>query len=274
MHLLRNCLFGLLALNGTMAGTVALAQDDSKEPMPEGILAVVNGRPIQQLSVDNVAQQITEGGQEAEPERILEELINLEVLTQAAEAMDLDKEEVISATLQLQYTQTMANAYLARKSAELSFTDDELREEYESQSATVERSEFRASHILLESQEAAAEVIQMLDGGREFADLASEYSIDATSENGGDLGWFQSSTMAPEFSEAVAELNIGETTENPVQSEYGFHIIMLVDKRDAALPDFDAVKSGLVNLAARKALARHVDELKAAADITIRPDAQ
>lgn len=246
------------------------AQDNTDKTLPDGVLAVVNGRPIPQLSVDNVAQQITDSGQPADPEQILQELINLEVLTQAAEAMELDKDEDIAATLQLQYTQTMANAYLARKSAELDFTEEELRAEYDEQSAAVDTAEFRASHILLESIEDAEKVLKELEDGKAFDDLASQYSVDPTGENGGDLGWFQSATMVPEFSAAVATMQVGDTSETPVESEYGFHIIKLVDKRNSALPDFESVKPGLTNLAIRKALARHVEELKATADIQAR----
>lgn len=247
----------------------AIAQATDNE-LPNGILASVNGRPIPTLSVDNVAEQLRAGGQEADRKRILEELINLEVLTQAAEALDLDKLPEISATLQLQYTQTMANAYLASKGAEMKFSEEELRAEYASQSEVVDRSEYRASHILLETKEIAAEVMEKLAEGKKFDALAKLYSIDPAGENGGDLGWFQSSTMVPEFSEAVAVMEIGDVSETPVKSEFGYHIIKLLDKRNAALPDFESVKAGLTNLAIRKALANHVEELKSAAEITQR----
>ena len=246
-----------------------LAQSTSGE-LPEGILASINGRPIPSLSVDNVAQQITASGQEADPERILDELINLEILTQAAEALDLDKLPEISAALQLQYTQTMANAYLASKSAEMTFSEEELKAEYAAQSEAVDTAEFRASHILLETAEMAEEVLAKLAEGKQFSALAKLYSIDSPGENGGDLGWFQSSTMVPEFSEAVAAMAVGDVSKSPVKSEFGYHIIKLVDKRNAALPDFDSVKAGLTNLAVRKALADHVEELRAAAKITLR----
>jgi peptidyl-prolyl cis-trans isomerase C len=248
--------------------TTVIANADA--PLPQGALASVNGRPIQDLSVENVVQQITASGEQADRERILDELINLEVLTQAAEALDLDKTPEISAALQLQYTQTMANAYLARKGAEMSFSEDELRAEYESQSAAVDRAEFRASHILLETREQAEEVIAELAAGKKFDALARLRSIDPAGENGGDLGWFQANTMVPEFTSAVAAMQVGETSSEPVESEFGFHVIKLLDRREAALPDFESVKAGLTNLAVRKALARHVEELRAAASVKTR----
>lgn len=256
----------LLLLASLMIPVSVYAQN-TDENLPAGVLASVNGRPIPQISVESVAQQIEEAGQEAEAGRILDELINLEVLTQEAEKLDMDKDPDIAAALQLQYTQTMANAYLARKSAEMSFSDEQLRAEYDAQSASVDRDEFKASHILLESEEQALNVLSMMKEGKSFSDAAAEYSIDATADNGGDLGWFVGATMVPEFAQAVATMQVNDISEQPVKSEFGYHIINLVDKRLAALPDFNAVKSGLTNLAVRRALAEHVDELKASSNI-------
>jgi len=238
--------------------------------IPDDARATVNGRPISELSINNVAEQITASGEQADKSRILDELINLEVLTQAAEKLELDKLPEIAASLQLQYTQTMANAYLARQGADMSFSEEELRAEYDAQSAAVDRAEYRASHILLESEEDAANVIAELAAGKSFEELAKENSVDPAGENGGDLGWFQADTMVPEFTAAVAEMEVGDTSASPVQSEFGYHVIKLVDRRDAALPDFESVKSGLSNLAVRKALAKHVEELRAAAEIDVR----
>ena len=243
------------------------AQSDSDAALSKDVLAIVNGRPIPRMAVESVAAQIVESGQEADQERIIDELINLEVLTQAAEALSLDKNPEIAAALQLQYTQTLANAYLAQKSAEMSFSEEELRAEYDAQTASVDRAEYRASHILLDSLERANEMIAELKDGKLFDALAKINSIDPGGENGGDLGWFQSAAMVPEFSAALEKMEVGDTSEVPVESEFGFHVIKLVDKRDASLPDFDAVKSGLTNLAVRRALAAHVEELRQAAEI-------
>lgn len=262
-----------LILTALFSLSPAFAQDTDKDAagvVPEGAVASVNGRPIPELSVDNVAQQITAGGQEADEALILDELINLEILTQAAEQLGLDKTPEISAALQLQYTQTMANAYLASKGAEMSFSEDELKAEYEAQSSNLDRAEYRASHILLETREEAEKVIAELAAGKSFDDLARENSIDPAGENGGDLGWFQANTMVPEFTSAVAVMEVGETSKTPVESEFGFHVIKLAERRDAALPDYDSVKTGLKNLAVRKALAKHVEELRAAADVQTR----
>lgn len=236
-------------------------------PLEEGVLATVNGNPISAISVTNVADQITDSGEKAVPENILNELINLEVLAQAAEKIDLDKVPAVAAAVQLQYTQTMANAYLARISSELNFSEDELRAEYDAQTANIERAEYHTSHILVGNQETADDVIQRLSDGQDFEAIAKLYSTDPSGQSGGDLGWVQSSTLPPEFIDVIDALAVGDFSKTAVSTEYGLHIIKLNDKREAGLPDFKSVEKGIMDLLARKALAQHLEDLRAAADI-------
>jgi len=121
----------------------------SAADLDKGVLATVNGNPITQGAVATVADQLSSAGQAPNFDSILEELINMEVLTHAAEKIDMNSLPDVADAIRLQYTQTMANAYLARISSELTFTDDDLRAEYELQSASVERAEYELSHILL-----------------------------------------------------------------------------------------------------------------------------
>jgi peptidyl-prolyl cis-trans isomerase C len=236
-------------------------------PLEEGVLATVNGNPITTIAVNNVADQITTSGETAAQENILNELINLEVLTQAAEKIDLDKVPAVAAAIQLQYTQTMANAYLARISSELSFSDAEVRAEYEAQTANVDRSEYQTSHILVGNQDTANDVIKDLSAGKEFEAMAKLYSTDPSGQSGGDLGWIQGSSLPPEFIEVVADLTVGDFSKTAVKTEYGFHIIKLNDKREASLPDLKSVEKGLMDLLVRKALAKHLEDLRAEAEI-------
>ena len=235
--------------------------------LPAGILAVVNGRSIGQVAVDNVAKQVATNGQAAEPERILEELINLELLTQQAEKLELDQLTEVAAALQLQYTQIMANAYLEKIGEDIQIGDEQMRAEYERQVGNLEQSEYKASHILLETEQDAIAVIGQLENGGDFAALAQQKSLDPAGVNGGDLGWFQPGTMVPEFQTAVEALEVGGTTPIPIQSEFGWHVIKLIDKRAAIKPDFESVKEGLRNLMVRNELARRIDDLRTSADI-------
>lgn len=235
--------------------------------LDENVLATVNGNPISSIAVNNVIEQITSSGETANSENILNELINLEVLTQAAEKIDLDKVPAVAAAVQLQYTQTMANAYLARISSEFSFSDAELRAEYEVQTKKVDQSEYQTSHILVGNLDTANEVIKDLNAGEEFEAMAKLHSSDASGQSGGDLGWVQSSALPAEFIAVIAELDIGAFSQTAIKTDYGFHVIRLNDKRDASLPDFQSVEKGLMDLLARKALAKHLDDLRSEAQI-------
>jgi len=252
--------------------TSAFADAKHGTDTPEGkIAATVNDRPVSQLVADRVIEQLKAQGQQSNNKQIIEELINLELLTQEAERLELDKKQEVATALHLQYTQTMANAYLASYSNDLKIDDEEIRAEYEKQISAMKASEFKASHILLDSEEDAKNVIKLLGEGNSFEDMAKEHSTGPTGANGGDLGWFQPENMVPEFSDAVAKLEKGQTSEAPVQTQFGWHIIKLVDTRAAAKPDFsDQVKAGIRNSLLREKLAAHVQSLRSSADIVIK----
>jgi peptidyl-prolyl cis-trans isomerase C len=251
----------------TTLALTALHGSTHAAPLEKGVLASVNGKYITTIAVNNIADQIRANGESAVPENILNELINLEILTQAAEKIELDKVPAVATAVHLQYTQTMANAYLARISSELSFSDAEVRAEYEAQAENVDHSEYQTSHILVGNKDTADDVIKDLLAGKEFEAMAKLYSTDPSGQSGGDLGWIQGSSLPPEFIEVVANLAIGEFSKAAVETEYGLHIIKLNDKREASLPDFKSVEKGLMDLLARKALAKHLEDLRADADI-------
>lgn len=276
---LRNAL-PAIAISATLISASALADakhSKEKDKMELGaaqgeIAATVNGRPISQLAADRVAEQISAQGQNANRQQILDELINLEILTQAAEAQNLDKESEVATALELQYTQTMANAYLAAFSNGLKIGEPEIRAEYEKQIAALDAtSEFKASHILVETEADAKEIIEQLADGADFAAIAKTRSTGPTGANGGDLGWFDPNSMVPEFSEAVSKMKKGESSSEPVKTDFGWHVIKLVDTREGAKPDYSsAVKAGIETTLLRNALAEHVEELRAKAKVEVK----
>lgn len=234
-------------------------------------VAVVNGKPISSLSLERVTDQLAAQGQNPDREQIIQELINLEILTQEAERLELDKNSDVAVALQLQYTQTMANAYLGKFNRDLRITEEEIRAKYEEQISEIKASEYKASHIILETEADALNVLNELAAGGNFAVLAETYSTGPTGVSGGDLGWFQPENMEPEFSAALAELEIGETTTEPVKTKFGWHVIQLDDTRSAAKPDYSpAVKAGIQNTLLRDAMAKKVDALRSAATIEIK----
>ncbi len=231
------------------------------------VIATVNGRPVARQSLNNVTRQLEASGQEADKALILDELINLEVLTQAGEAKQLETTPDVAAALQLQYNQTMANAYLAELGKQLKTSDAQLRTVYDEQIANLEGREYRASHILVDTEAKAQRVIAELEAGDNFKNVARRHSQDATADTGGDLGWFDGGSMVAEFSAAVERLKVGETSQKPVKSEFGWHVIKLMKKRGTAKPSFSSVKAELREQALRENLVAEVQKLREAADI-------
>lgn len=260
-------LLGTLLAVTSATLTVAVAQSAAKT-LPDGVAATVNGKPVSELAVTNVMTQISNQGETPNREQIISELINLEVLTQAAEDLGLDKRPAVAAALHLQYTQSMSNAYLSEVGQDIEVTDSEVRAEYDKQAANVNADEYNASHILLDTEGDANDVITELANGGDFATLAKERSTGPTGENGGDLGWFQAGSMVAEFSRALATMEPGDTSDTPVKTQFGWHVIKLNDARSAATPDFESVKDGIKNIVVRNRLAKIMDDLIKKADVT------
>ncbi len=231
------------------------------------ITATVNGQAIPARILDEVERQLKSDQTEINRSNILDELIDLTLLSQQAKDKQLDRLPEVAASLQLHYTQTMANAYLDSLAASIQISDEAVRAEYEAQIAQLKRDEYRAQHILLSTAEEGLEVISLLNDGGDFAELAATYSTGPSALQGGDLGWLEASTMVAEFSDALITLDVGSYTTSPVQTQYGWHVIQLNDKRAGSMPDFNSVKAGIKNLLLRNELNKVVSELRSKAVI-------
>lgn len=251
------------------AGSLPLTFNHAQE-FPEDAVALVNGQSVLKGTQDAVVRQLRQNGQPVDPDQILSELINLELLTQKAENQDLHKREDIAAALRLQYIQNMAQAYMAALSEDIEITEETLQAEYDIQTAELSVDEYRASHILLEDEAAAVAVIESLKKGADFAAEAKAKSTGPTGPNGGDLGWFQAETMVPEFANAVKAMSVGDFSDAPVKSEFGWHVILLVDQRGSQKPPYEEIKGELRNIILRKELTVIIDALRSEADIKLR----
>ena len=257
-----------LAAALSLGAGVALAQDGANgADGANAAAATVDGRAIPDMAVDNVARQLEADGHAADRATILDELVDMEVLAQAAERAGLDAEPAIATALALQRMQTLANAWLADASDRIEITDDELREEYARQrSALVER-EFRASHVLLPTEAEAREVLAALDAGTAFGTLVVERSLDPTGD--GDLGWVARGGIDDALVEALEGLAPGRVAPEPVATDFGFHVLRLDEARAASPPDFTAVRDGLRELVLRRRLAERVATMREAADVAL-----
>jgi peptidyl-prolyl cis-trans isomerase C len=234
------------------------------------VVATVNGKPISKAAVEILSTEVNErrGGNNIPEDKIVEELIKRELLSQEVAASGLMKDPKFAAKIEnaqrMMLSQAAAEEYISK--AEV--TDEELKKEYDERVGPMKSAEYKAKHILVETEQAAKDIIAKLAKGEKFDALAKKFSKDPGSKDkGGDLGWFSPQQMVPPFSEAVIALKNGETTQTPVQSQFGWHVIQREESREQAPPPFDAVKDQLKNMVQTKKLQQHITDLQAKAKI-------
>ena len=238
---------------------------------------VVNGAAITRAEYDIYLKNLLQGKQQEltsdQKTQVLDELISLQLLAAQAEKDGLQNDPDTQAQLQLLHTRVLADAESQKYIKSQQPSDSELHAEYDAAVAGMERTEYKARHILVASKEQAEQVIKKLKGGAKFEDLAKTLSTDNGSKNnGGDLGWFNTARMVKPFGDAVKTLKKGEVTPEPVQTQYGWHVIQLEDTRDATPPPFEQVKPQITNNLIRKKLQAYVTDLKKGATIDKKLD--
>jgi peptidyl-prolyl cis-trans isomerase C len=233
-------------------------------------VATVNGQKLSQELFDVFAQAVMGGSQEPptdeQKSQMVDQLINMTLAAQAAEKEGLQKDPKVKARMELITTQVLAEAASEKYLSSHPVSESEMKAEYDAQVAAMPK-EYKARHILVDTKEKADEAIAKLDAGADFAKLATAESKDSSSKNGGDLGWFSPQTMVKPFADAVEALQVGQYTKQPVQSEFGWHVILLEDVRSPEVPAIDDVKSQVEMFTQRKKLQAYIDELRKNAQI-------
>jgi peptidyl-prolyl cis-trans isomerase C len=240
-------------------------------PVPAGeSVATVNGRPVPESEFElYLATLARQSGREVTPEQradALDQFINLQLAAEEAEKTGVDKEPKVRDQLALARVQVLADMSLQKYLEAHPVQDAELRPEYDAQVAQLPR-EYHARHILVEEQAAAEAITKELKGGADFAKLAAKRSKDSSSKSGGDLGWFTLDTMVKPFADAVKAMQPGQLTEQPVQSQFGWHVIKLEESRATSAPPFDEVKDRVKMFVQRKKLTTHMEELRKTAKV-------
>ncbi|WP_028484906.1 peptidylprolyl isomerase [Thioalkalivibrio sp. ALE17] len=232
-------------------------------------VALVNGEPITRADLFTYSGMDEDPGL-AEGDGTLEELISLELLRQEAVNRGLDTDAETRRILRMVETNLLASLLMERITAELEITRDDLEAEYERQVEQMRGTEYRARHILVEEEQQARELLAELDDGADFGELAEAHSIDpGSAARGGELGWFSPEQMVPAFSDATVALEPGTTTEEPVESRFGWHLIRLEETRDTPVPEFEDVRAELVEILESRAIQEFLETLRADADIQI-----
>jgi peptidyl-prolyl cis-trans isomerase C len=262
----------------TLLGLAVLAACTQKEAAVDasGKVADVNGHAISRNTynqyVKGVAGKPAEDLTAEQRDQLLKNLIRAEIIASNAETAGIAARDETRAALDLARLQILERASQQDYLKDRPPSDEELRAEYDLQVSQMDKTQFRASHILVPTEDAAKQIIAALKGGANFAQLAKQSSVDtASKDKGGDLDWFAPSAMAPPFAEAVVKLKKGETTAAPVKSQFGYHVVRLVDTRDVAPPPFESVRDRLVELVQQKKYKAYVDGLETKAKVTKTP---
>jgi len=204
----------------------------------------VNGVDVDSAVVDlYFNSRLGNQGGQATPEQreiLMGELRDIYILATQPNASTLASQPRIAAQIDLQQKSILAQAVAQEVLKEIEVTDEEMRAEYEEQVTMAPKKEFKARHILLPTQGEAVDVIAQLDGGANFEELAKEKSTGPSGPNGGDLGWFSPTQMVAPFSQAVEAMEDGAYTKTPVQTQFGWHVILREESRDSTPPTYES----------------------------------
>lgn len=238
------------------------------------VAATVNGTPISKESVDQVVMQQMGMGQPDTPETrkaIINKLAMQMLVAQEATKKNLDKTPEIADQLKLTQQSILANAFIEDYVKHNPVSDDMLKAEYDKIKTQLSSSEYKARHILVANEAEARDIITKLKtNAAQFDKLAKAYSKDNGSKvNGGELGWFDVRSMVPEFGAAVAKLQKGKFTLDPVKTQFGYHVILLEDTRAKEAPTFEQVKPQLSKQVQEQNLRKLLDDMMTKAKVVI-----
>jgi len=263
--------FAQAPLPGKDEPAKAPAKPAAKSAAKPAAIATVNGVPVPQARADHLMQQqLQRGGADTEQMRsmVRDELVNREVLMQEAQRAGVAKQADVQTQLEMARQEIIVSAYLRDYARKHPVTDAEVQKEYDKAKAQHGDKEYRARHILVETEDQAKTLIAELKKGSKFDDLASKNSKDTGSaQRGGDLDWNVPATYDKQFSDAMIKLEKGKYTDTPVRTRFGFHIIQLDDVRPARFAALAEVKPRIQQMLVQTKIEELVKGLRAKAKI-------
>lgn len=255
----------LLALAGALAfaSCNALAAD---------AVTKVNGVTIPQSRVDFLVKVNASRGQPDTPEirnQIRDLLIRNEIIAQEAVKKGLDKTPDVTTQLEISKQEVLLNAYVQDYFKANPVSEETLKKEYDAAKAQAGDKEYKARHILVKDEAEAKQIIAQLKKKVSFEKLAAQKSIDpGTKGKGGDLGWLSPGpNLAKPFGDALSKLKKGQLTDAPVQTQFGWHVILLDDERPTKIPAFEEAKNNIQQQLQNQAMQKVIADLRAKAKI-------
>jgi peptidyl-prolyl cis-trans isomerase C len=249
-----------------------LANSDTNVLGP-GEVAIVNGERIPESLFRLYALNATETNPDQLDDetrtQVIENLIYLRLFADEAERLGLDRERRIAAELELQRIQLLAGYMRERHTQENPPTATQIREIYDANLDRLAATRFKTRHIVVDTESIAARLIDELEDGEDFQELARENSTDPTASSGGDLGWITGNSVPASFATALEETAPGEFFSSPVQTQYGWHVILVEETEDAPAPPLDEIRDDLISALASQGIAQLAEELRDAAEVEI-----
>ena len=243
-----------LALCGMSAAAVA------------GDVATVNGKGIDQSALDAL---MAEQKGKVSREQAVNALVIEELLLQEAAKGKLEKRADVKNALERQRRTYLANLAVQEHLKASPIGDDDIKKAYDQFAAGEKGTEYSARHILVEDKADAEKVIKELGKGADFAELAKKKSTGPTGKNGGDLGWFDAKTMVKPFADAVKKMKKGSYTKEPVQTQFGWHVIKLEDTRAKQPPSLEQMRGRIAAFLRQQKMQEYMAGLRGKAKVEI-----
>ena len=241
-------------------------------PIPAGAnrVAPVNGKAIPRTRVETVIKQQTARGvadNEQLRQAVTERLINFELVAQEVERRGLNKNSEVQTQIEIARQQVLFEIYMQDYFKARPISESILRSEYEKVRAQRGEREYKARHVLVDSESEAKNIIDQLGKGEKIEELAKVSKDSGSRERGGDLGWNAAGTFVKPFADALAKLEKGKYSTQAVQSQFGWHVIYLEDVRNVQFPPYEQVKPQIQNALQEQEVQKVFSDLRAKAKI-------
>ena len=246
-------LFSIIFLKATQAQNIPIVANVNNEDISlETMIHAMNELPPEIQSQPFMSYY----------EDLLERVIDIKLFAQEGKKMKLDEEPSVRAAIDFVIEKVLMQAFLSKYVQE-NIKEENLKASYSNYIADeTSREEIKASHILIDTESEAIDVINMLNDGDDFAELAKNKSTGPSGPSGGDLGWFKRGQMVPPFEKAAFSLNKNEISQRPVQTQFGWHVIKVFDKRIPEAPSYESMKSKLIQDLERKIVSKKIQDLR------------
>ena len=242
--------------------------------MDENTMAIVNGEAItrNQFGAYFQTRMKSQPGMQVTPQvqgAAFGDMLKLYVLAQAAEKDGLDKLPEVQDALLVKRKEVLAQAAMLNFLEKHPVDPEAVEKLYKERVGSEKKQEYKARHILVANEDDAKQAVVELDGGADFAELAKTRSTGPSGPNGGDLGWFQRTQMVEPFANAVAAMDKGSYSKEPVQTQFGWHVILLEDTREVDPPSLDQMRPQIEGELKQQALRDYIIGVQNAAEVEV-----